>query len=125
MEAAMSPAIANGFWMRKQMTDSTSIEAWMQNRKKKLMQHQSLTHLALFDSSPDINKAANEEPRITLDELSDLYRRAGTDPDPDVDAAIPPEELEAKSTVSSAAVKMRIKGADGGRKIINRLSCTF
>jgi hypothetical protein len=30
-----------GFWMRKQVTDSTSIEAWVANRKKKLLQHQT------------------------------------------------------------------------------------
>ena len=35
---ASSPA--NAFWQRKQMTDSTSIEQWMANRKKKLLQHQ-------------------------------------------------------------------------------------
>ena len=35
---ASSPA--NAFWQRKQMTDSTSVEQWMANRKKKLLQHQ-------------------------------------------------------------------------------------
>ena len=63
----------------------------------------SLTHLAsaFSDSTPDIaTKAAAlagssngaGEARITLDELSDLYRRAESDRDPGVDAALPPGE---------------------------------
>ena len=35
-----SSSPANAFWQRKQMTDSTSIDQWMANRKKKLLQHQ-------------------------------------------------------------------------------------
>ncbi len=123
----------------------------MANRKKKLLQHQaSLTHLAgassaFSDSTPDIAAKG----RITLDELSDLYRAAGDDPDPDVDAAIPPggsgedkssaapmsvppvltSPLSSASSSSSSGVggvRMRIKEAgNGGKKIINRLSCEF
>ena len=66
-------------------------------------QQTSLTHLAsaFSDSTPDIATRAAAlaggsngagEPRITLDELSDLYRRADSDRDPAVDAAIPPGE---------------------------------
>ena len=138
----MNSSAANGFWARKQLTDSSSIEAWMQNRKKKLLQHQtSLTHLAssaFSDSTPDITKTKDD--RITLDELSDLYRRAGSDPDPDVDAAIPPAVGDehrlvtspSSSTTTTSGVRLRLKGDGGvgggggsGRKIINRLSCEF
>ena len=74
----------------------------------KCTQQTSLTHLAsaFSDSTPDIatraaaaaagssnGAAGGGEPRITLDELSDLYRRAESDRDPGVDAAIPPGEI--------------------------------
>jgi hypothetical protein len=75
---------------RKQITDSCGMEQWVAQRR-----------LGLSDSTPEVNKtAAADKERITLAELSSLYRR---------------EEEEERRKEE----ELRI------RKKINRLSCKY
>jgi hypothetical protein len=77
---------------RKQITDSCGMEQWVAQRR-----------LGLSDSTPEVNKAADraaDKERITLAELSSLYRR---------------EEEEERRKEE----ELRI------RKKINRLSCKY
>jgi hypothetical protein len=77
---------------RKQITDSGGMEQWVAQRR-----------LGLSDSTPEVNKAADraaDKERITLAELSSLYRR---------------EEEEERRKEE----ELRI------RKKINRLSCEY
>ena len=126
-----SVATSEQFWSRKQVTDSSSIENWLQNRRNNNKKGGTTT--TAFDSTPDINKAStNSSPnRITLDELSDLYKTAAAAED---DAAIPGLNVGREDKVprpqqqqpQPQPVRMRIReggGASRKPKIINRLSC--
>ena len=90
------------FWERRQNTDCSSMENWMEGRKLD-------RKMGLSDSTPEINKIG-EKSCITLDELSTLYKN---------------EEEESQNLLRK---QVDVKDDDESRrqkKKINRLSCKF
>ncbi|XP_059087079.1 uncharacterized protein LOC131883592 isoform X2 [Tigriopus californicus] len=69
---ASTPASSSS-WMKRQLTDSSGMEHWLQKKKGLLS--------AFSGSSPDISKAggAPVKSEITLDQLCDLYDQADSD----------------------------------------------
>lgn len=85
-------------WMKRQLTDSSGMEHWLQKKKGLLS--------AFSGSSPDISKAGGGpvKSEITLDQLCDLYDQADSDKT---------EQDQPKGALARSPIK---------RRTINRLS---
>ena len=87
---------------RRQNTDSSSMENWMESRKLD-------RNVGISDSTPEINKVG-EKSCITLDELSRLYKN---------------EEEESRNLVKMRVDRRENDDKTRQKKKINRLSCKY
>eukprot|EP00095_Tigriopus_kingsejongensis_P002769 maker-scaffold845_size89356-snap-gene-0.21 protein:Tk02769 transcript:maker-scaffold845_size89356-snap-gene-0.21-mRNA-1 annotation:"GH13265" len=76
-QAHQKNSTSNSFWSRRQLTDSSGMEHWLQKKKGLLS--------ALSGSTPDVSKvpSTNGKHEITLNQLSDLYDQEESNQGPD------------------------------------------